>query len=78
MSFKWFFLRASTFFLVFSILFELELLMLILIFIFLHAFWGIQSIFYDYIHDNKINYFLNSLLKILLIENITQISIYFF
>lgn len=66
------------FFLINGLIFDLEILLFFLSFFFLHINWGMYSIFLDYIHKKKLVFFFNSLLKILIIENLLQISFFFF
>nr|YP_009445915.1 succinate dehydrogenase hydrophobic subunit [Eucheuma denticulatum]ATX68857.1 succinate dehydrogenase hydrophobic subunit [Eucheuma denticulatum] len=65
---EWIVLRLSVLFLLFGLIFEIEVIIVLLGFIIFHVRIGIITILYDYIHVRKIRLFFLSLVKILSIE----------
>nr|YP_009295183.1 succinate:cytochrome c oxidoreductase subunit 4 [Dasya binghamiae]AOH77195.1 succinate:cytochrome c oxidoreductase subunit 4 [Dasya binghamiae] len=77
-NYYWFSVRFVAMFFIISLIIDLEFIFLIINFIFLHIINGITSVLFDYIHKKKLSFFLLGLLKIFLIENLLQVSKFFF
>jgi len=65
-------------FIVFGLIMDVELIFFIISFFYLHLVNGFKSILGDYIHKKKISFFLITLLRVLLFENLIQIIKFFF
>nr|YP_011017695.1 succinate dehydrogenase subunit 4 [Dasysiphonia japonica]WQF69518.1 succinate dehydrogenase subunit 4 [Dasysiphonia japonica] len=77
-NYNWFFVRFIGIYFFYSLFFDLELLFLLLNFILLHILNGLFYILFDYIHKKTLSFFLVTLFKIFLIENLIQVSKFFF
>nr|YP_009138175.1 SdhD [Gracilaria vermiculophylla]AHZ58202.1 SdhD [Gracilaria vermiculophylla]AHZ58227.1 SdhD [Gracilaria vermiculophylla] len=65
---NWFLLRLVTFFILGGVLLDLEMLIFLIGFLFLHVSLGLKTILNDYIHINKIKIILLILIRISSIE----------
>lgn len=66
--FQWLILRLSALLVILGFIFDIEIIILILGFLFLHINLGLKSIIYDYLHTKKIKLILLILARISMIE----------
>jgi hypothetical protein len=78
LNYNWFFTKFLPYFFVCSVVIDLEINFLLLNLVFLHLIKGLHSIFLDYIHEKNLSFYLSILLKVLFIENLSQLIKFFF
>lgn len=61
----------------FSLMLDLEFIFFILNFLFLHLLNGLHTIFFDYIHEKTLSFYLITLVKISFIENLIHVISFF-
>lgn len=70
MNYNWFVIRIVTFLILWSLFLDIEIILFVISFIYIHIKSGLVTIILDYVHDLKLAIFFNHLLQIILLENI--------
>nr|YP_011017743.1 succinate dehydrogenase subunit 4 [Heterosiphonia pulchra]WQF69566.1 succinate dehydrogenase subunit 4 [Heterosiphonia pulchra] len=74
----WFISQFSSMFIILGLFLDYEFIFLVILFFYVHLISGLKSILFDYIHKKKVNYFIFSLLKILVLINFLEIINFFY